>query len=74
MFPELTLKERWNPVTSVILFCTILASIWVDYFGCGGSVFLFWFIKLHFSETRVVVSERVASDHTALVGQLAAAL
>lgn len=34
---NLTLKERWNPVTSVTLFCTIFFLLWI--WGVG------WFVR-----------------------------
>lgn len=67
----LTLKERWNPVTSAILFCTILLCFDLGgRFGiCGGSGF--WGdVKTALSPKQGSVSEREASDHTALAGRL----
>lgn len=60
---------------SVILFCTIFASIWGDFFGgCAAAAVVFFGISICTSQKQKIVSERVASDHTALAGQLAAAL
>lgn len=65
---KLTLKERWNPVTSVILFCTILLRFGVILLGlmCGGdSVFFFFRVNLHFSETRIRFRENCKWSHCA---------
>lgn len=67
--PKLTLKERWNPVTSVILFCTILFRLggcWYPWWKCGGDSGFFLGLSICTSPKQKVVPERVASDHTAL--------
>lgn len=63
----LTLKERWNPVTSVILFCTILLRFGGDFEDLWRRR-QWWFwddLKLHFSETKGCSREWSKRSHCA---------